>query len=352
MPLSLLCKRKEFPEFWDMFNCLLEVNSSCKVVENAISCVIIAEGPNTLLLIQRLLEANPDAVNCLTEMLIHDICEHIKGDLCIKVLKIFIALKKDVISEAFGFSSFPIHLAASCNTVAVVQLLLNEDPGSALGMDWVGNNLLHYALSDQSNVIDIVLEKVIFLATKYPELLDGYNQCGFTPYQNYLTDNPKMRLMSCMILAEGHIVKNSGRNNNFDILDARDAEDNSVMLKLPLHTFIENVNEISFSPVSENADIFRLLIASHPEAISTKDFSDNYPYHYAIEKEFNSYFVRMLLRGDHTINATLLYNLNYAERRLAMFLAFTAVSNNPEITTLANLRFTDMVLLKKVISFL
>lgn len=352
MPLSLLCKRKEFPEFWDMFNCLLEVNSSCKVVENAISCVIIAEGPNTLLLIQRLLEANPDAVNCLTEMLIHDICEHIKGDLCIKVLKIFIALKKDVISEAFGFSSFPIHLAASCNTVAVVQLLLNEDPGSALETDWVGNNLLHYALSDQSNVIDIVLEKVIFLATKYPELLDGYNQCGFTPYQNYLTDNPKMRLMSCMILAEGHIVKNSRRNNNFDILDARDAEDNSVMLKLPLHTFIENVNEIPFSPVSENADIFRLLIAFHPEAISTKDFSDNYPYHYAIEKEFNSYFVRMLLRGDHTINATLLYNLNYAERRLAMFLAFTAVSNNPEITTLANLRFTDMVLLKKVISFL
>jgi hypothetical protein len=31
---------------------------------------------------------------------------------------------------------------------------------------------------------------------------------------------------------------------------------------------------------------------------------------------------------------------------------FTAVSNNPEITTLANLRFIDRLLLQKVMSFL
>jgi ankyrin repeat protein len=116
--------------------------------------------------------------------------------------------------KLLNHSLLPIHVAASCNTVAVVQLLLNEDAGSALETDWRGNNLLHYALSDQSNVIDIVLEKVNFLATKHPKLLDGYNQCGFTPYQNYLTYNPKMRLMSCLILAEGHIVKSSGRKMN------------------------------------------------------------------------------------------------------------------------------------------
>lgn len=82
-PLSLLCSRKEFPEFWDMFTCLLEVNSSCEIVENAISCAIKTQGPHTLLLIDKLLKANPGAVNCSFQNLLHEICEHIKGDLCI-----------------------------------------------------------------------------------------------------------------------------------------------------------------------------------------------------------------------------------------------------------------------------
>ena len=46
-------------------------------------------------------------------------------------------------------------------------------------------------------------------------------------------------------------------------------------------------------------------------AISVKNYFDKYPYEYALEKKLDAYFIRILLRGDITINPVLLYNLNY-----------------------------------------
>lgn len=352
-PLGLLCKREEFPEFWDMLSCLLEVDSSPRVIENAIFCVIKAKGDNTLKLIEMLLKANPEAAECMYISLLNEICEHLKGNLCLKVLSLFIAINEDAIIEAeeddCGLLS--VHTAARYNTVEVIEFLLNEYPGSETILKYNDKNLLHFALEDDENEINIVDAKVKFLTTKYPSLLQMYDDGGLTPFLDYLSCGPKIKIISTLIAADDQVVIQRGRENS-----GNDNELNN-LLDLPLHMLLKSpyatASELPLiSPVSEWADILRILIGLYPGAVSVKNIFEKYPYDYAVEKKFSPYFIRILLRGDPSINSTLLYDLNYAERRLAMFLAFGAVSRNIEITIWASLRFENKDLLKKVISFL
>jgi hypothetical protein len=189
---------------------------------------------------------------------------------------------------------------------------------------------------------------VKFLTTKYPHLIQEYNQWGLNPFIYYLFDyeNPKMRIISALIAADGMIVKQAG-----GVCETFDDFEMNNHLSLPLHIIVDSCNPL-LSPVSETADILRYFIDIYPAAKTVKNIHEKYPYDYAVEKNLNSYFVRILLRGDPSVNPTLLYDFNYAERRLAMFLAFRAVTRNLKASIWASLRFENKDLLKKVISFL
>jgi hypothetical protein len=98
--------------------------------------------------------------------------------------------------------------------------------------------------------------------------------------------------------------------------------------------------------------MFRYLLTSYPEAINITNDFEMYPYEYAVVNDLGSYITRMLLRGNHALDSVLLYDLNYEERRFALFLAFIAVSKNYELTIWARLRHHNLDLLRIVISFL
>jgi hypothetical protein len=66
----------------------------------------------------------------------------------------------------------------------------------------------------------------------------------------------------------------------------------------------------------------------------------------------NSYFIRLLLKADATIDIAVLRELNYKERRGGMFLAFSAISCNKKASLFALLRRADLSLLEIVFSFL
>ena len=76
------------------------------------------------------------------------------------------------------------------------------------------------------------------------------------------------------------------------------------------------------------------------------------PYQLAIDKNLPPYYLRLLLRAAPNLNPAELHRLNYAERRMAMFLAFKAVSRNVDPLLMARLRFEKKDLVKHVISFL
>jgi hypothetical protein len=113
-------------------------------------------------------------------------------------------------------------------------------------------------------------------------------------------------------------------------------------------------------PVSHEADLFRLLLKQNP--VAATDLSDDimkdmsHAHFGRGENDWNlyeSYFYRLVLRSDPEINPMEYRRLNYISRRMAMFLAFHAISSGSvELTMLRRLKLENIALLKLVVSFL
>ena len=125
---------------------------------------------------------------------------------------------------------------------------------------------------------------------------------------------------------------------------------------LPLHIFIfgNGAQLRTYLPFSDAADCLRTLLDLYPEAVGIEAGiaeCRKTPYQIAVDKEVEPNYLRMLLRAVPDLNHVELRRLNYAVRRMAMFLAFTAVSTYDRLI-LPRLRFAKMDLLKRVVSFL
>ena len=126
---------------------------------------------------------------------------------------------------------------------------------------------------------------------------------------------------------------------------------------LPLH-FLIDVHAVSLrdSLLSDEDACFRLLLRMYPEAAGIEGgigaANKKTPYQLAVKKKLPPYYLRLLLRAAPDLNPAELHRLNYAERRMAMFLAFGARASATEPPLLARLRFAKMDLVKHVISFL
>ena len=123
---------------------------------------------------------------------------------------------------------------------------------------------------------------------------------------------------------------------------------------LPLHCFLASTIR-SFSPISKKADFLRLLLRCYPEAAGISPGRHGYrdaPYQMAVDNDFEPYLLRLLLRAAPNVHPSELHRLNWAERRMAMFLAFRAAASDPTPLFLARLRFENKDLVKHVVSFL
>ena len=99
-----------------------------------------------------------------------------------------------------------------------------------------------------------------------------------------------------------------------------------------------------------------MLLRSYPDAAGIEGgIGAGYkktPYQLAVDNNLPPYYLRLLLRAAPNLNPAELHRLNYAERRMAMFLAFRARTSNIDPPLLARLRFAKMDLVKHVMSFL
>ena len=123
---------------------------------------------------------------------------------------------------------------------------------------------------------------------------------------------------------------------------------------LPLHFLISN-HSISLrdSLLSKEADCFRMFLRWYPEAAGIEGVVyKKTPYQLAMDKNLPPYYRRLLLRAAPDLNPAELHRLNYAERRMAMFLAFRARTSNIDPPFLARLRCAKKDLVKYIMSFL
>jgi hypothetical protein len=115
---------------------------------------------------------------------------------------------------------------------------------------------------------------------------------------------------------------------------------------LPLHYAAKHKCEMTFE----------MLLRLYPEAAGIEGGCGEHratPYDIAARSFPGSYWYRRpLLRAAPHLDPDTLYDLNWEERRMAMFLAFRAVSRRASQNVLARLRFENKDLVKHVVSFL
>jgi hypothetical protein len=117
-----------------------------------------------------------------------------------------------------------------------------------------------------------------------------------------------------------------------------------------LHILIYSSDQ-NISEVSVRGDCFRLLLHLYPAAAGIKDGQSRSSYDLAVANNLSTYFIRMLLSADPTIDPVNRHDLNFAARRQGMFLAFSALSSNLEPTIWTKLRLKGRDSLEHVISY-
>jgi ankyrin repeat protein len=374
-PLGQLCcnlvqRADELPNAEDLVKCLLEVDKSKEVVGDAVLACIdsydiadaksvdatIVDRRNGRLygMVEMLLKANPGAAkhrDSIGANISHRVCQgSLPSHLCIDIVKLVVALHKDAVQEVtVSFGWLPVHYAANSCDVEVMELLLRLHPEAASAVTLGRDTLLHLAVADFDNdsTASSVVSKVQYLCSRYPAMMEQRDNFGQLPVQRAARPD-FYKVVLALYEAGGiepfktpiaHATKATFFLNGY----------------LPLHSYIGAASHRRLSVVSEAADLFRWLLRLCPEAAGIEGGgggAKRTPYQMAVDGELPDYYLRLLLRAAPTLNPAELHRLNYAERRMAMFLAFRASTATIQAPLLARLRGESKDLVQRVVSFL
>ena len=350
-PLGYLCANCSCSDH--LVGCLLEVDSSVEVVGSGIAgCLESTDYSRMLVRVELLLKVNPEAAkyrdsNGMNLLHIAVRRRKVPIQLCIDTMQQILAIHKEAVREKCSLGWLPIHTAARDCTVEVMEFLLGLYPESASVVTTSGlRNLLHLAVNDTENTTSVMEAKVRFLCSRYPAMLLQKHDAGVTPLHRAIWFK---NIPAVQMLCE------AGGQEQVRLPVAHPTNDNySLNGWLPLHFLIfKEAEALCDSLLAKAADCFRMLLRSYPEAAGIEGvFYKKTPYQLAVDENLPSHYLRLLLRAAPDLNPAELHRLNYAERRMAMFLAFRAVTSQPKPLLLVRLRFAKMDLAKHVMSFL
>jgi hypothetical protein len=365
-PLGLLCERCvfDFPRFFEMLSCLIDVDSTVEVIYDGIircieSSLIQSDGnridndirPKSiggriLIVLGILLKANPDVVRYKESSIFHTASRCLRGELGVAVLSLFHSKDSNGI-KSFWQGSLPIHSAANRSSLDVLKFLHRAYPESLTmsTSDEDQNTLLHQTVT--SCFADDIKVKIQYLLDQCPAMVNMVNGSSFTPLQA-ACNKISMSFKSSIILlnADPTLARVKCVTSDTNHLNSQ---------QLPLHLLINNFSFNLNHPNTYNGDCFRLLLHLYPGSAGVKDSHSKSPYDVAIERKYfklDVYFIRLLLNNDPKSDPPKWRDLNYAARKEGMFLAFRALSTNLEPIIWSKIRYKDKDLLARVVSFL
>ena len=357
-PLQYLCGNNCCDE--SLLNCLLQFDSSAAVVGGGIqSCFNSTDYSHTLAKVDFLLKVNPEAAqhrfDASQQNLLHSVisaypCRIMQSKLCSDIMKMILTLHPDAVKEANFAGELPVHLAAKYSSIGVMDFLLSVYPESAtiVTVD-SSSNLLHQAVSPHSSDSEA---KVRYLCSRYPEFIHQRNYSGKTPLHLavgdclYSPDVPAAKLL-CAFRGGQALVRVPTVHPT--------TTTQPINGWLPLHFFVASGALNDSSPLSEVANFFRMMLRWYPEAAGIEagtGRAKKTPYQLAVDERLDPYYRRLLLRAAPDLNPAELHRLNFAERRMAMFMAFRAITTGITPLLMARLRFENKDLVKHVVSFL
>jgi hypothetical protein len=357
-PLGLLCSRPYSETLNRMFLYLIAVNCTVEVIyDGIIHCMRshkectshdISPGLNGLKIltfITWLLQANRAVKKYNNSRIFHSACIHLRGELGISILSLM--LRKDSTAlKAINEENLPIHNAAIFSCLDVVKFLLEAYPESISMLGYKARSLLHLAATDQTNDIAVMKAKVQYLCDQCPALIHLNDIDGDTVLHTILKTSDRFNFECVKILCNVDATVVRDKHTPFWIPTIKSSG------QLPLHGLIWRSKFREVPEVSDEADCFRLFLRLYPAAAGIKEGSSRSLYDLAVSDNWNSYFIRLLLSADPTINPIRRHNLNFAARRQGMFLAFRALSSDKKPTIWAKMRLKGRDLLEHVISYL
>jgi ankyrin repeat protein len=324
-----------------------------------------------------LLEADPAAAALKSilngDTILHDLCRSERSDR-LPLIRLCLSKAPSLVSIKNQTGHLPLHVLATCSaknaaTLEVVQLLLGAyKEAASVTSNTDGLLPLHRAAQN----LDLSSIKCIFEA--YPLAISRYTISSHGPplrwaskrrdaegleVVQYLYEKaPEMA--SLQIGDDGSLpAHHAAAFGSIDILKYLlqmypaaastrcERED-----QLPLHYHFHDRN-----PKECDLDKIRVLLGYNPSAASAVDEDGRSPYSMAKTRGSPDTVIRLLLLADPSIDPEELQDLNYAERRMAMFLAFTAIPRSASDSFAIRLRRLkdhgdSMPLLRLVVSFL
>ena len=387
-PLALLCHnairfRQEGTKYSDAVQCLLTVGSSAEYIGQALCGLINGASrseawsiedkvasmqQHVIRIMDMLLAINPDAAKyrSVGRNLLHHIANlpsTMPLQFRVIIMQRIAALNADAVRGSSDEGHLPVHLAALLSPMEVMQFLLDLYPEKATSAAHGSPNILIYLLRAKhpTLLVSDVESKVRFLCSRFSQLLLQKDEGGRTALTLEQGLENRLTVIKILCKAGGRELVSAAYTPPLPIAEEDeqgddDNEENPFNGWLPLHMFVARcaVQLRNCLPFSDEAEYLRMLLHLYPEAVGIEagvGVGKTNPYQLAVYHNVNPYYLRMMLRAVPDLNPEDLCRLNFAERRMAMFLAFTAVSTDNRLI-LPRLRFAKMDLLKRVVSFL
>jgi ankyrin repeat protein len=323
-PLHMLVEREYFEGQVLMVKCLTDAEPSILTATDNygntplhISCH--SQGKGRELIVSHLVRLNMNAVhetNIAGRIPLHLACETDDWS-AVAVVRTLLSAYKDgarLIDEESGM--IPLHFAAASSCARVVRMLLEAYPeGALMNVDYFGTAM------HQTSCLTKDRRKVIHALHKENPMAVQTASMG----NNWLPLHTTADLGNLESMMEiYHLYP--------DAVKAKDYDGN-----LPLHILMTDKDPClySFHPLSDEAGALRFLLKAYPQAVAVKNGGSyrgvvssevgETPYDISIRERLSPYVHRLLLRACPHIHREELHELNYAERRGALFLAFSAV---------------------------
>jgi ankyrin repeat protein len=256
-----------------------------------------------------------DALKYHDSWISHHACEHLRGELGVVVLSLFIA-KNSTGVRVVRFGYLPIHYEAMYSSLDVLKLFQKAYPESLSMLGDDGNSSLHRVFHSLSNDIT---KKVQYLCDQCPAFIHQKNVNGHTPLHYTLIYGSELDVnsMICLCKVDETVVRDKWTPSNINYRRFQ---------QLPLHLLI--TYKRPRSEISKEADCFRLFLRLYSASAGIEDGHLISPYDLAVSENLSVYLISLLLNDDPTIDPVRRHNLNFDARRDGMFLAFRALSGN------------------------
>eukprot|EP01041_Mallomonas_annulata_P006394 gene6394-12932_t len=284
--------------------------------------------------------------------------EYIDTEICLIIIKLLLNANSNSASITDGEGYLPLQHSIMCSKdIHILQQLIISYPDSLKYLDSQGQSVLHLLIENFPHAIKIqnfegntplhlLIETDVwmkhvrtshleYLLQMYPESTCVLNHRGCTPLHMAMNiDIVELQLeaVTSMIKAYPLCVSIPDFTGQLPLTIAELTADNDT----PLHCFIRRQN---ISQVTPNIiQSLRFLIQIYPEALHMRNNTNDTPYDMIDNTLVHTEIIRIILISAPLLHARELYQLNYNERRMALFLFFTAISEDLQCTIFSMLR--------------